>query len=144
MQISLVPIEGLGIVWPRVREMLRPATDRTNGRYSVDDIRPLIHSGQCLLWVALADTPKDKTIQDRVVAALVTRITRYPGRTLLSSLFLGGDGMKEWGPVFYSTIEDWARKSGCDGMETMGRIGWRKLLIKRGWSPLSFLFEKDF
>ena len=124
--------------------MLRPATDRSNGRYSTEDLWATIHSGHDALWIAIDDTLGSLPIQDRIVAALVTRVVRYPGRTLLGVLFLGGNGMKDWWPVFYSTIEDWARKSGCDGMETTGRKGWRKLLIKHGWTPTFFAFEKDF
>lgn len=143
MNISLIPKDSVGMVWPKVKKLLEPAVSRSNGRYHIDDILYSLQVGADSLWVAFRDGPPNAGLNDRIVAAVVTRISKYPRRKNLVILFLGGTRMSEWVEEFHSVIEKWARDTGCESIETSGRLGWNRYTKRFGWFLAYGTYEKD-
>ena len=85
MQAALVPADLVDTCWEEVAPMLERATDRSGGRYSIEDVYNKIINEVAQLWVAIEE--KD------IVAAFVTEITTYGQKRMLTVHFAGGSKM---------------------------------------------------
>lgn len=97
--------------WSRWAHELEKALE--TDRYEIDDVRQSLERGKAHLW-----TEPD--------AAVVTEIAVYPRRKVLRAWLATGryEGIRR--------IEDraipWAKHYGCDALEIIGRLGWRRRL----------------
>lgn len=114
--ISGVPSDKARLVWPLVEPILRRTTDRTNGRFTTDDVLQLVETGHAQLWVG--GLPVD--------TACITEIVDYPRQRWCRISFVAGemDRIHEGRPI----VEAWARSKGCIGVEIEGRPGWQRAL----------------
>lgn len=119
MEIALVGPDHLGVVWPKVERILKPAIDQSGGRYTVDTTRSAISRGEMQLWIAFKDT--------EIYAAMTSTVSVYPAKTMLCVVHCGGRMMGLWLQTM-KQVEDWAQAQGCAGVEIVGRGGWAKAL----------------
>jgi len=110
-----VPAVEAHLYWPTLSEQLKPAVDRSQGRYTLDSVLEAIENRKMQLWFVPAK------------CSCVTQITNYPNKQICTLMFCGGHDMDEW-VHHLETIEDWARSEGCDAMEIYGRKGWARVL----------------
>ena len=123
-----VPKAFVNAVWADVTRVLKPAVDTSRGKFSMQDIYGDILSGRYVLWLVLDD--------DKVVAAITSRITVYPGPHRGMALdWIGGTRMAEWLPMAQHAMSKYARDNGCTHLEGCGRKGWGKWVAKYGWEP---------
>ena len=54
---------------------------------------------------------------------------------------IGIDGAEE---LIHNTIERFAMDTRCDGLEALGRFGWKHQAKKHGYTPYMVLYEKFF
>ena len=137
MMISAVPKEAVNVVWADVSRVMQKSIETSNGKYYVDDVYHAIQTGMYSLWVIMEE--------DKVVAAITTRILEYPGRRALAMDWLGGSKMKEWLPIVQETMESFARDNKCNHLEAYGRKAWGRWLGKYGWEPeyIAYRMELD-
>lgn len=141
MMVSAVAPEHINAVWldviPLVRKFVPHAMGRTN---ELAMYRELI-AKQALLWIAFEEDNANK-----VIAFVITKFQTYPKGKLLSYEFLGGEDHRlgDWFPMMTDFTERFAKESGCVGVESVGRIGWNKVLKKMGWTPAFTIFERMF
>mgnify|MGYP003132250944 FL=1 len=127
MMISAVPKEALGSVWADVARVMDKSVETSNGKYHIDDLYHGIQNNLYVLWVIMEE--------EKVIAAITTRIIDYPGKRAMAMDWLGGSRMKEWLPIAQRTMESFAKDNNCTHLEAYGRKAWTRWLGKYGWNP---------
>ena len=118
--------------------MLEKATERSGGRYTLDDVYRKIVNEVVQLWVAMEDESHE------ISAAFVTEITSYGQKKMLTIHFAGGSKMLEWLEEMDSLFHTWAVDHDCAGVELTGRKGWIKALEDLGWRSSFVVVEKSY
>lgn len=136
LKISLVPLFAIEREWERVSDMLKRATDQSEGRYDIEDVRERLLSGEFQLWIIF-----DRQLQ--IVAAITSTFTHYPRCKSLSGQFLGGDRLDEWKDEFCEIFDNWGRDNGCKFSELSGRAGWSRVLSPNGYREVSRTYQRD-
>lgn len=135
VRISPIRPEFVDAIWPEVVRMLEPAVTRSNGRFTLPDVRDEILRGELVLWLVVQDSvPK---------AFYTTRISDYPSRRALVIDWLGGADMDLWLDVAIGEMQSHARTNRCEHLEFCGRAGWKKVLVNRGWKPEYVAFRME-
>lgn len=82
-------------------------------RYTLDDVLERLVAGDAQLWV-------------EPDAAVVTEIGIYPRRKVLRAWLATGtyEGIRR----IEQAVIPWAKSYGCDAIEIIGRLGWRRRL----------------
>ena len=123
VNISLVAPDQVSFMWKKVREQLRPAVERSQGRWTLEHLLVALVSGQQNLWVAWDDFGNAK-------GCVTTQIVNYPNSQMLAMQYLGGKDFDEWYPNMLKNLESFALDSGCNGIEGTARFGFWKWLEK--------------
>lgn len=132
-QVTLVPYDGIGRLWPVVEPFVAKAVTYTDGRYEALDVLHLLLNYEYHLWVAFND--------GGVHGAVITRFIEYPRKRYLFLEFCGGVDGFQWKDKMLSTLREWAKDHGCDGIEASGRDGWKKIFSRDGYQPKLRNFE---
>lgn len=138
--MKVVPVEPIGVelFWNKIKPLVKKATDYSGGRHTVDTTKYLCETGMMNLWLVFKDV---KNIE----AIITTQKVIYPARTMMSVVLCGGKNMNKWARLAINTVNDYAKKEKCSGVEVMGRPGWRKIFKQHTKYKESYvLFEKDF
>ena len=130
MICTAVPREAVDIVWADVSGMLNKAIETSEGKYHIDDIYEDLTKGYYNLWLVI-DNKKD----EKVIAAITTRIIEYPSRKAMAMDWVGGKRMAEWLPIVMNKLISFANDCGCSHLEGYGRKAWMKILKKYKWKP---------
>ncbi len=136
MNVSLVPADCVEDIWAAVKDLLQPAVQVTNGRYMLYDVYAALKTGEMNLWIAFGDDRE-------ILGCEVTRVTDYPSRRVLTSLFTGGRNIRLWKDPMMAIMVRWAEDNQCTAIEGYGRKGWLKMLDAYGVKQTLILFEKD-
>lgn len=138
--MTWIPYGNLTAILPQLIPYLRKSELVSHGRSSVDDIVRYLYTGQMLLWAVYEEGA------DTVSAFIITEIKQYPQKKMLVWQYLAGEShiAKDAYEVVYSTIEKFAKDMQCNGMEVVGRFGWKPLATKLGFSSYAVLYEKFF
>ncbi len=134
--VLLVPTEYVPMEWPRIYDLLKPAVDRSNGRWNMQAVLSILCTGGQQLWLVLEN--------EIPVGAMTTQIVEYPRKRLLAIHFLGGKGFDEWGDEILSAAERYAADAGCQGIEIGARFGFWPFLKRRGYRKAYCIYERDF
>jgi hypothetical protein len=133
MEVSLVPPQLVEGLWPRIFPHLSNASEYTFGRYEPEDIIEFVLSNQAHLWAVLDG--------DDIIGITITRFWQYPRKKCLDLVFLAGDDGFSWKDEMLSTLQRWARDSGCDVIEASGRPGFARAFRDDGYRVLWQVFE---
>lgn len=134
--ITIVPPEAVPMEWEEVYEILKPAVDRSGGRWSMTALLGALCRGERNLWIIKEG--------GKIVGAATSQFAQYPMKIVLSVQFLGGKGFDEWGDEFIETLEHFARDSRCSGVEAAARFGFWPTLKRRDWSRDSCFYDIQF
>ena len=137
MIVSAVAPDDVSLIWHQVRGYLAKAIETSPKKYHVDDIYHGTQSGLYGLWVIIDED------NDEIVAAYTTRIIEYPNRRALALDWLGGKRMNEWLELMHNTAKVYGRNKGCRHIEGYGRIAWKRVLEKVGWTPAYICYEVE-
>ena len=137
MMISAVPKEAVNVVWADVNRVMQDSVITSNGKFHIDDLYHGIQTGLYSLWVIMEE--------EKVIAAITTRIIEYPGKRALAMDWIGGSKMCKWLPVEQETMESFAKDNKCTHLEGYGRKAWGRWLGKYGWNPeyIAYRMELD-
>jgi hypothetical protein len=129
VRVSTVPKEAVKHVWSDVEELLKKSVaDTSRGKIDLIDILNGILTDVYVLWVVLDD-------EDKMIAAITTRIATYPRRKSMVLDFVGGSKLNEWKDLVINTISEFAKKNDCRHLEGFGRKGWIRALRGNGFYP---------
>jgi hypothetical protein len=134
-EIYLVRPDGIPAEWPLIDDLLTPAVERSNGRWSMPALLHSLCLGDHHLWIVRE--------QNKPVAAAATQFVDYPHQRMLSVQFLGGTGFDEWGDQLLDTFERFGRDAGCNGLEAVARFGFWPFFKKHGYARSYCTYEKD-
>ncbi len=132
-KVYIVPSDGIEAIWGEAGPTLARAVETGDGNYRLQDYFEALMAGTMQLWVAYSD--------DELQAAMVTQISNFPRKRLLSVMLLAGRSRSMWWP-FYGHLEEWAKQQGCVGMEAFARKGLLKWL--KDWRRVYTVIRKDF
>ena len=133
MSCRLITPHGIPAIWSEAGAMINRAVERGDGNYTLENVFALLVNNHAQLWVAVDE---DETIH----AAMVTQITNFPQKMILTVLYLAGKHRKNW-QIFMDDIELWAKNQGCVGMEAYARKGLLRWLPD--WRRVYTVIRKD-
>lgn len=113
--------------------MLINAIERGDGNYELADVFERLLNNHCQLWIAIDD--------GELIAAMVTQISNFPRKRVLTVMYLAGKHRKLW-MHFMEQIENWAKQQGCVGVEAYARKGLLKWLPD--WRQAYVVIRRDF
>jgi len=102
MKIALVPIEYQYRGYETAMKLLRPAVEKSGGRWSAGDLLKALAAGEQQLWVVYTE---DKQIK----AAITTMIRDYPRGRMLEIVFAGGTEAGKWLTDSFETFKRFAK-----------------------------------
>lgn len=139
MFCTLVPHEGLNAVWLQMIDLVRKFVPEAHGRATEMSIYRELVMKETQLWVAFDDEKK-------IVAFVVTRINTYPTKRMLGYEYIGADDHRlgDWFDEMHDLTARFAKDNNCQGVESVGRIGWTKVLRRKGWHPAFVIYEQNF
>lgn len=134
-RLLIVSPEALPQIWGRfgVGQMFRDHEDIAGGHWTTDFLYSEIERGAQQLWVIAG---QDETIK----AALVTDISPYRNgfKTCMVTVIVGKEP-RSW-IALRGELEQWAKEQGCEKIEMIGRVGWKRIIPD--WKPTHIFFEK--
>ncbi len=138
--MTWVPYGNLTAILPQLVPYLRKSELVSHGRSSIDDIVRYLYTGQMLLWVIYEEGT------EKPVAYVVTEVKQYPQQKMLVWQYVASDegildGVEE---LTHKTIESFAKDVGCNGLEAVGRFGWKRMTKNFGYKSYAVLYEKFF
>lgn len=128
MNITIVPRDHIHTVLAAVVPFVKKAVDWTLGRTNADDILASMFRPDVLTWVLFDDNSV-------IHGYLTTQVIEYPQARHFCVLNCGGnDGSLEASvDLVFDTFEQYAKDSGCDGVEIIGRPAWWRFIKDRGY-----------
>jgi hypothetical protein len=136
IKVSLVPSFEVVNVWDKVSRMLKLATDQSQGRYGLNDLKAKLVSGEFQLWLVFDE-------QFKILAAVTSTFTVYPQGKFLAGQFLGGENLDLWKDEFCRVFHNWGRDNKCVSAEFTGRAGWARALAGNGYKEVFRIYQVD-
>lgn len=135
IQITLVPINAMPVIWPKVSAMLEAALVYSGGRFTIDDLLNEIMISKKTLWIALDD--------DDIIGCTTVSIFQYPQLKALCYDDLGGRDVHLWLDEGHRVLSNYGRDMGCTRLECQGRSGWKKFLEALGYKQYAVRYEME-
>jgi len=130
--VRQIPPALLESVWPHVVDKIAGVVERSDGRWTIEDIAGRLLQQQWQLWVVWDGTWR---------AVLATELCREAsGLQVARIVFTTGSGADRWTHLI-ADIETWAKDQGASKLEMMARKGWARRLPEYKMSHV--LLEKD-
>jgi hypothetical protein len=124
IEVSMVPAQYVNTCWDKVEPFAEKAAKYTYGRYTAANMHDMVLENDYQMWVAYEG--------QEFKGLVITNIITYPQRKLLAMQFCGGVNLIEWKEPMLALLRRFARDTGCDGIESTGRIGWTKIFENDG------------
>lgn len=124
--------EGFAETWERCKPYMVTALEKSGGHYGVDDLLELIKEDRAIFYPILN-------------GAAVFRVAVYPEKRRLGLWLIGGevgDGAAKLDPVM-EAAESLAKEHGCDGIECIGQIAYKRLLKPFGFKHKGVVLIKE-
>lgn len=139
-EFSFVPYGVLYRFIPALTPNLAKSEFWTHGKASIDDIIRFLYTGQMTLWVLYDADPIAVSVY------VITEIKTYPQARMLVFQYCAGDygALANAGDLIFTALEQYARHTGCSGIEFFGRPGWGPYAKKHGCTVKTVVYEKYF
>jgi len=130
MILSLIPAEAMPELWPVAAPLIQKAIDAAPGYYRVIDVLDGILREKETLWGVFDEDGK-------MTACFTLVIDQYPLCKRLRIHHAGGAELDIWQDECFEILKNYARDTGCSGIDAKGRDGWRKRARERDWKIAS-------
>ena len=107
---------------------LERALGRAGGTHLLRDVMEMVEQGHAQMFGDAG-------------GMVVTEIKRYPRLTALNMWLAAGELPAVLAQ--YPVVEAFARDIGATRLEGTGRMGWTRVMGRRGWQPRGILMVKD-
>lgn len=128
-----VRVDDIDLVWPVVLPMLQRAIDLNDGDFDGNHVYERLLEDTMQLFVGYNT--------DDIIYAAVTELIPYQHNKALRIVLMGGKQIDSW--VDTKTFEKFGRLEGCNRIEIVGRKGWVKKLISRGYKQTHYIVTKE-
>lgn len=127
--------------WLDIIHLVRKFVPYAHGRATELSIYQELVKNICQLWVAFDDENGNKP-----VAFVVTKVNEWPQRKMLTYEYIGAEdnALGSWFEEMSAFTEKFAKELGLDGVESVGRPGWSRILKKMGWEQRFVVYERMF
>jgi hypothetical protein len=139
-QLSYVPRGFLTVVVSQLLPYLPKSEQWSLGRSTVDDIVAYLYSGRMhLIAIYNADT-------QAMHGYIICEVKEYPQYKMLLMQYTAGEPgvLQHVEEQTHEFIDNFAKTLGCKGVEFVGRPGWKKTMLKHGYSADTIIYEKFF
>jgi hypothetical protein len=133
IKVTAVPPKHVDNCWSDIVGYMAEAAKYSGGRYALVDIHEAVKEKGHVLWVAYDFSG--------IKGAVVTDFSIYPRKKFLLLEFIGGEEGLEWKDVMLETLQNWARDTECNGIESIGRPGWSKIFKEDGYEMKGYFYE---
>jgi hypothetical protein len=128
-----VKVGDIDLVWPVVLPMLQRAIDLNDGDFDGNHVYERLMEDTMQLFVGYNT--------DDIIYAAVTELIPYQYNKALRIVLMGGKQINSW--VDTKTFEKFGKLEGCNRIEIVGRKGWVKKLISRGYKQTHYIVTKE-
>ena len=135
MRIVHIPTTEVRNVWGRVKGLLIPAIERSNGRWTSEYVLAALALGEQTLWVAIDG--------NEIAGACTVQVCLYPERRMLAIHFLGGEDFGGWYREMLEALTQYGKANDCHAIECNARHGFWKHFKEDGFERVSTFYEKD-
>jgi hypothetical protein len=111
--------------WAAVERLLAPVVEHARGDYNLADLENLCRDGHAICLVLFDPHP---------VLALVLEWRRYPRRTVLNIIAIGGKNLGA-ARTLWPELQAFARESGASDIEARVRPAMARMLRPLGFDP---------
>ena len=115
--------------WEKSKPLLVEALRRSGDLHTIDDVFENIKTKKAILY----------PLKD---GAAIFSVREYPRKRLLQIWLVGGD-MEASIEGVLAGADFYAEQHGCDGIEVIGRKGWKRVLAPYGYDYKSVVMIKD-
>lgn len=139
-RLSYIPRGFITPVVAQVLEYLPKSEQWSAGRSKVDDIVGFLYSGRMHL-IAVYEEESQK-----MHGYVICEVKEYPQYKMLLMQYTAGEPgvMAHVEESMHEFVVNMARAFGCRGIEFVGRPGWKKTMLKHGYSADTIIYEKFF
>lgn len=128
-----VRVDDIDLVWPVVLPMLQRAIDLNDGDFDGNHVYERLMEDTMQLFVGYNT--------DDIIYAAVTELIPYQHNKALRIVLMGGKQINSW--VDTKTFETFGKLEGCNRIEIVGRKGWVKKLMSRGYKQTHYIVTKE-
>jgi hypothetical protein len=128
--------EQIDAVWPLVAPSLAAVCTRSRGKDSLAELLAAFGAGRKQLWIWW---PSAAGLE----ALAVTEIVDYPAIKICRVCIATGAARHAWLAPGLAVIEAWAREQGCDAVEPVARLGWKRDLKALGYRAHHVIMSKE-
>ena len=128
-----VKVGDIDLVWPVVLPMLQRAIDLNDGDFDGNHVYERLMEDTMQLFVGYNT--------DDIIYAAVTELIPYQYNKALRIVLMGVKQINSW--VDTKTFEKFGKLEGCNRIEIVGRKGWVKKLISRGYKQTHYIVTKE-
>ena len=120
--------------WDNVKEAIEHSLAGNGGRNTSADMLEAIKTNKVQLWA----------IHDGAIhAVMTTEIIQYQQFSAVRIITVTGSDSEQWLDLLIETIGAWGKENGASAIEFVGRIGWEKVLTKRGFGGKQIFMTKQ-
>ena len=140
LEIAFIQYGSIAGTIPAILPYLAESAKRSRGRVSVDDILRFLFSGEMQLWVVF-----DSDTQE-AHGHFITEVKQYPQCKMLVIQYaaMTPNHMVEIEDLMQQYAKDYAVRAGCNGIEFIGRPGWKKHAEHYGYTAQSVMYQRFF
>lgn len=140
LNITLLPPDWIDGLWDQLLPYMQETAYRSRGRVSVEDLKEFIHTGYMNVW-AVYDEETNK-----VCGHFMTEVKQYPKMKMLVVQYAAmlPNHMEQIEDRMQVLAESFAKDAGCEGIEFVGRPGWKNHATKYGYTAQSVMYQKFF
>lgn len=123
---------GFMEAWERSKPYMATALKKSGDLYDISDLLAMIEDGRAIFY----------PVQN---GAAVFRVVVYPKRTRLALWLIGGEvgeGVAKLDAVM-EAAEFLAKKHGCDGIECVGQVAYKKVLKPYGYKHNGVVLTRE-
>lgn len=128
-----VKVGDIDLVWPVVLPMLQRAIDLNDGDFDGNHVFERLMEDTMQLFIGYNT--------DDIIYAAVTELIPYQHNKALRIVLMGGKQINSW--VDTKIFEKFGKLEGCNRIEIVGRKGWVKKLISRGYKQTHYIVTKE-
>lgn len=132
--LSGIHADHVGEVWEKVAPLLVKALEHGQGEDTLATIREKLGDRLLQLWVGHSNG-------DIIYAGISRVVTYHTGKRVAEIVYLAGKDARKWAMDHIETMEKWAIANHCDGINIIGREGWKRVMP--GYHPLYLVLSKD-
>ena len=128
-----VKVGDIDLVWPVVLPMLQRAIDLNDGDFDGNHVFERLMEDTMQLFIGYNT--------DDIIYAAVTELIPYQHNKALRIILMGGKQINSW--VDTKIFEKFGKLEGCNRIEIVGRKGWVKKLMSRGYKQTHYIVTKE-